>query len=455
MSSLKVGFAKVEVNPQFGTPIAGYYQKRLMDGVLDPLYVIAVAFQNEENRAVLLSIDNVGITKPEMDVLRSAVAERIGTAVDAVYAECTHSHTAPEVRLGSVLSGTYTPEEVKKTDNYFDWLVAKAGDAAMLAFQDLSPAKMSYTRGIADKVSFIRRFRMPDGSVLTNPREQYPQTVGPAGEADETVQLLIIKRENAPEIGVVNFQVHPDVIGGCAVSSDYPHFVRQTYEKLIDNSRCIYLNGTCGDTNHADWSIWNTDKCFRGYDRARYMGRKIAMAAVANYELAEPISGDKIAFGHKAITVKMNKGTEAELPLAKELSDYYDIHGLEYSTAYVQKTMGIKDMVPAKTLLRRYLRIHSLKDAPDQRELYVSALIVGDVAFAGIPGEPFTEVGRIIKNGSKYALTMPSCLANGCEGYYPTQAAFDEGGYEAETAKYVAGTAEQLAAASVELINSL
>ena len=50
---------------------------------------------------------------------------------------------------------------------------------------------------------------------------------------------------------------------------------------------------------------------------------------------------------------------------------------------------------------------------------------------------------------------MPSNLANGCEGYYPTQAAFDEGGYEAETAKYVAGTAEKLAAAAVELINSL
>ena len=105
MSSLKVGFAKVEVNPLFGTPIAGYYQKRLMDGVLDSLYVIAVAFENAETRAVLLSIDNVGITKTEMDVLRGAVAERIGTAVDAVYAECTHSHTAPEVRASGILLG--------------------------------------------------------------------------------------------------------------------------------------------------------------------------------------------------------------------------------------------------------------------------------------------------------------------------------------------------------------
>lgn len=455
MSSLKVGFAKVEVNPQFGTPIAGYYQKRLMDGVLDPLYVIAVAFENAQTRAVLLSIDNVGITKPEMDILRGAVAERIDTAVDAVYAECTHSHTAPEVRLGSILSGAYTDDEVKITNTYFAWLVAKACDAASLAFQDLAPAKMSVTRGTADKVSFIRRFRMPDGSVVTNPRELYPETIGPAGEADETVQLLIIKRENAPEIGIVNFQVHPDVIGGCKISADYPQFVRQTYEKLIDNSHCVYLNGTCGDSNHADWSIWNTDKCFRGYDRARYMGRKIAMAAVANYELAEPLNGDKIAFGHKAVTVKMNKGAEADLPLAKELTKYYNAHGLEEATAYVQEKMGIKDMVPAKTILRRYLRIDSLKDAPEERELYVTALIVGDVAFAGIPGEPFTEVGRIIKNGSKFPLTMPSCLANGCEGYYPTQAAFDEGGYEAETAKYVAGTAEKLAAASVELINSL
>ena len=455
MSSLKVGFAKVEVNPQFGTPIAGYYQKRLVDGVLDSLYVIAVAFENAENRAVLLSIDNVGITKQEMDMLRGAVAKRIGTAIEAVYAECTHSHTAPEVREASVLNGNYTAEENKKIDDYFAWLIEKSCDAASLAFQDLAPAKMSYTRGIADKISFIRRFRMPDGSVVTNPRELYPLTVGPAGEADETVQLLIIKRENAPEIGIINFQVHPDVIGGCAISSDYPHFVRETYEKIIDNSRCVYLNGACGDSNHADWSIWNTDKCFRGYERARYMGRKIAMAAIANYELAEPVTGDRIAFGQKAVTVKMNKGTEEELPLAKALTEYYNVHGLEDSTTYVQETMGIKDMVPAKTLLRRYLRIHSLRNEPDQRDLYVSALIVGDVAFAGIPGEPFTEVGRIIKNGSKYALTMPSNLANGCEGYYPTQAAFDEGGYEAETAKYVAGTAEKLAAAAVELINSL
>lgn len=455
MSSLKVGFAKVEVNPQFGTPIAGYYQKRLMDGVLDPLYVIAVAFENQENRAVLLSIDNVGIVKTEMDKLRAAVAERIGTVMDAVYAECTHSHTAPEVRIGSVLGGAYTEDEVKKCSDYFAWLIAKACDAASLAFQDLAPAKLSYTRGIADKVSFIRRFRMPDGSVLTNPRELYTETVGPAGEADETVQLLIVKRENAPEIGIVNFQVHPDVIGGCKISADYPQFVRQSYEKLIDNSRCVYLNGTCGDTNHADWSIWNTDKCFRGYDRARYMGRKIAMAAVANYELAEPLNCDKIAFGNKAVMVKINKGTEEDLPLAAELTAYYNAHGLEEATAYVQEKMGIANMVPAKTLLRRYLRIDSLKDAPDERELFVTALAIGDMVFAGIPGEPFTEVGRSIKNQSKFELTMPSCLANGCEGYYPTQAAFDEGGYEAETAKYVAGTAEKLIEASVALINSL
>ena len=96
-----------------------------------------------------------------------------------------------------------------------------------------------------------------------------------------------------------------------------------------------------------------------------------------------------------------------------------------------------------------------MADAPETKELYVTALSVGDVVFAGIPGEPFTEVGLKIKAQSKHALTMPVCLANGCEGYYPTQDAFDEGGYEAETAKYVAGTAEKLIDASVELINSL
>ena len=71
------------------------------------------------------------------------------------------------------------------------------------------------------------------------------------------------------------------------------------------------------------------------------------------------------------------------------------------------------------------------------------------------PGEPFTEVGRRIKRGSKFSLTIPACCANGYEGYFPTSAAFEEGGYEALSAKYAKGSAEKLIETSLEIIETL
>jgi hypothetical protein len=40
---LKAGFARLDVTPPLGVPLAGYYEKRIADGVLDPIQVNAVA----------------------------------------------------------------------------------------------------------------------------------------------------------------------------------------------------------------------------------------------------------------------------------------------------------------------------------------------------------------------------------------------------------------------------
>ena len=92
---------------------------------------------------------------------------------------------------------------------------------------------------------------------------------------------------------------------------------------------------------------------------------------------------------------------------------------------------------------------------PEYKELIVSAVSIGDVVFAGFPGEPFTEMGRQVKNNSPFTLTIPSCCTNGHDGYYPTADAFAENGYEANASRYVAGTAEELLEASIEIMNSI
>ena len=65
------------------------------------------------------------------------------------------------------------------------------------------------------------------------------------------------------------------------------------------------------------------------------------------------------------------------------------------------------------------------------------------------------DFGLCVSYTYSLALTITACCANGYEGYYPVSSAYDEGGYEALTAQYIKGTAEQIIDSSLRIINSL
>ena len=58
MNGLQVGFARVNINPELSTPIAGYYISRYAKGFLDDLEANAVAFALGDSRVVMISIDS-------------------------------------------------------------------------------------------------------------------------------------------------------------------------------------------------------------------------------------------------------------------------------------------------------------------------------------------------------------------------------------------------------------
>ena len=440
MCKLKAGFARVDITPPLGTTLSGYFQIRYADGVLDPLYATAVTFDDGNKKAIIFSLDIIGFNQKLMNRVRSSISDRTGVEKEAVFVACTHTHLGP---------CTANSKDVWENPEYIDFLVQRLGDAAILSINDLAPAKLSYTHGRVEDVAFIRRYRMKDGSVRTNPGYRNPDILEPIGTPDEESSLLIIKRDNKPEIGIVNFQVHPDVIGGCKISADYPKFVRDTYEKFIDNSLCMYINGAQGDTNHIDVRRASTDMA-RGYERAKYMGKKIALSVIANYELAKELNGSTISYGQNNFFAIHNKGTKEEEKIAAFFNDIYQKEG---KAACEEKAREMGVIQPFFT--PKVTRIAALIGKPEEKELYLTAVAVGDVVFAGFPGEPFTEIGRSVKAGSKFELTITACCANGYEGYYPMKSAYDEGGYEATTAMYKAGTAEKMIEESLKLVNSL
>ena len=437
---LKTGFARVDITPTFGTKVAGYFEVRPMDGVLDPLYASAIAFDDGEKKAVLFALDHLGIRLSFATEVRKAIADATGLPYEAISLTCSHTHLGPESSRNS--DGSLENEE------YNLWFQKRLCDAAVMALEDVVPTEMLVCRGRVEDVAFVRRFRMKDGSVQTNPGLRNPNIDHVLGNTDEESQLLILKRENKPEIGIVTFQVHPDVIGGCKVSADYIKFVRDTYETLIPNSYCVYLNGAQGDTNHIDVSLDAETDLVYGYERAKYMGKKIACSVISNYELAKPVRDGKVNFKEVPLMARYNKGTPDQLEDAIRRSKIYQEQGLDAATPEYEGMRKIEVDSEAERIVR-------VKDFPDEVSLPLVAISAGGAVFSTVPGEPFTDVGVQIKAGSKFDFTITTCCSNGDEAYFPTQSAFDEGGYEVVSTDFAEGTAEQIVRETLALINSL
>ena len=338
---------------------------------------------------------------------------------------------------------------------YRDFLKTRILDASKFAIADLKPAKMGYGVSKAENVAFVRRFRMKDGTAKTNPGVNNPDIVAPIGDVDERVNVLRFDRENAESIVLVNFGNHPDVVGGCKISADWPGFTRRFVEKAIDNTKCVLFNGAQGDVNHVNVhpkagdfnDMFNDfDGCSRGYGHARHIGRVVAGAVMQIYDKVNYVDVDKLDYVQKVIEIPSNMPTKEQLPLAHK---YNDLH-----------KAGRDDEIPYKammltTVVAEAARMVRLEHGPEKFDLVFGALAIGNVALFGIPGEPFTGIGRGLKEAKGWDMVMPCCATNGYAGYFPMKDSYDEGGYEARTSSFKAGAAEKIIEEGKKILDSL
>lgn len=445
-NNLKVGFARADITPPMGIDIAGYYKVRKADGVLDNLEVNALAISDGKKTVLLIAIDHLGIVKEILDGYKEAIAERTGISVDAIFIHSTHTHTGPTLKVDT--------DDVL-INEYRVFLGRKCVDVAGFAVEDLKPAKMGYGVGQAPNIAFVRRFRMKDGSIQTNPGVNNPDIVEPIGDVDERVNVLRFDRENAESVVLVNFGDHHDTVGGCKISGDWPAFTRRTVEKAIDNVKCIFFNGAQGDVNHVN--VHPTDGDFndmfndfdgvsRGYGHARHMGRVVAGAVLQVYDKVNYKPVDKVNFSQKIYDIPSNRPEPDEIELAHK---YNDLHNAGKDDEIPYKAMLLTTVVAAAA---RKVR---LENGPDSFPMLFSAVTVGNVALFGIPGEPFTGIGRGLKEAEGWDLVLPCCNVNAKEGYFPMKDAYDEGGYEAGCSNFKSGVAEKIIEIGKEMLGEL
>ena len=306
---------------------------------------------------------------------------------------------------------------------------------------------VSIARGEVEGITFIRRYRMKDGSTVTNPTlDVLDQVSGPIGEADKTVQLIKIQREDAPDIAIVHYANHPDVVGGRGICPDWPGFMRDTIEAALVKEangkgvRVIFFNGAQGDINQ-----WNSMKGEypKGVEHSRHMGRVLAGVVLSIYTYTEPVSCELVCFKQNMARVATAKGTEEDVAKAKLVNEKFVARKEKSNSEY-----SWNDVVMA----RKYIR---LEESAPLVDLNVLCISLGDIVFVGIPGEPFTEIGRQIKENSPFSMTLVCCNANGSEGYFLTYEALNENGYEYSSSLFLPGVASEMIQTSLHTLQEL
>lgn len=455
-NTLRAGFARVDITPRLGIKMAGYYEERIADGVLDQLQANAVALSDGKNTVIIVSIDHCGLKQFYIKKYKKYSSETLGIPKDAIFIHTTHIHTGPEM-LSYEFNGDIMQlsEKDRFSEEYSDFLCYRIADVVKMAIDDMKPAKMGYGTSVAPNIAFIRRYKMKDGTTVTNPGINNPDVVQPIGEVDERVNVIRFKRESADDIVLVNFGNHPDTVGGNKFSADWPGFLRNTLEKAIDGVKCVFLNGAQGDVNHVkvnpiegDFNdmFLDFDNVMRGYGHARYMGRVVAGAVMQVFDKVKFVDVVTVKYAEKIINVPANLPLPEEIPLAHKYYDLY-VSGRENEIPF--------NAMALTTAVANAERIVSLENGPESFEMTLSALRVGDVGFIGIPGEPFTEIGKALKRTEGFGLILPCCKTNGSEGYFPTTDAYLEGGYEACASNFKAGVAELLIREGKDLLNTL
>ena len=444
---MKTGFSKICINPPYGAPIIGYYNERLTKGMLDDIFVRAVAFDDGEKKAVIIALDLCLIAQKYYDAMKDAICKETGLDREAIFINCSHTHTGP-------LVGKDFASELHSSETYDAFLIASTRDAAIYALNDLRETTISTAKGEAKNISFVRRYRMKDGSVATNPGVNNPDIDHALGAPNETVKLVKLTREGSDDIYIVNFGTHPDSVGGDYISADYMGFACDIVERAVPGTKCIFLQGFQGDVNHVNVhptkgesviSKIDFDSVPRSHAHAEHMGRIIAGAVLSICSITEEIKADKISYAMSRVDLPSHQENDR----LEEARRIWTLHEQGRDSELPFKEMALTTAVAeAKRIIRH-------ENGPESYPFWLSAIKIGDLCFAGIGGEPFTEIGLRISDASPFAETVLCCLTNTAGGYIPVRTAYEEGGYEARSSALAPGGDDIIVDGMIKLLNNL
>lgn len=397
---LEAGVAVRDITPELPIRLAGYAgRKRAADKLDQPLQAQALALRNPTGeRFVLVSLDNLGVSRSFMEPVLEQLARRHNLARGAVAVVASHTHSAP------VLQGTLTdmvqaaPEDLERIAAYSRLLRERLVEVVDAALADCRPAQLEYGVG---RAGFAMNRRVFAG-------ERVVFGDNPDGPVDHDVPVLRVTDTNGAVRAILfGYACHGTSVRSgddwYTVSGDYMAYARQHLEAHQPGAVAMFLTGMGADA----------DPSPRGnLLHAKRHGLELAGAVmgVLDRPMRRVRGGFKLAYD------------EVDLPL----------------TPPPERDRLLQDARSADVHVKRraeaYLRLADAgRPLPTAVSLPLGVLRLGDdLTFVLMGGEVVVDYARRLKRQFAGERPWPVGYAYEVPCYIPSARLLREGGYETE-----------------------
>ncbi len=420
----KVGLAKAVITPEKFMWMAGYASRdRPADGKLTDLWAKAMVLQDASGeRAVLVTLDLIGVSRELSGAVAATLKERYGLERRQLAMCASHTHSGPVVfRNLSPLHDLIVDDDQRKLiEAYAPVLQNKILQTIDAALADIKPAQLSWGSGTATFGTNRRN----------NPAAQVPQLRAEGklrGPSDHDVPVLAV-RDSAGKLKAVVFgyACHATTLDLFQWCGDYPGYAQIELEQSQPGCQAMFWAGCGADQNPLPR---------RTVELVMEYGRQLAAAV-----------NDVLAKEMKPVAVKLATDfREVDLPFATLPT-----------REQIEQDAQLKEPKDRYTAARAKLLLTQMADGKPLSPTYpyaVQAWRLGDdIQFITLGGEVVVDFALRLKKELRGPRTWVAGYSNDVMAYIASRRVLTEGGYEGGGAMVYYGLPAAWAPESEDLI---
>ena len=426
------------------------------DSIRDHLFARAIVVDDGSTCAVLVGLDLGGASNQMVEDARRRAAAATRCPAQNFVISATHTHSSNTLGLGG--RGAPTNKTVA------DAIVEAAGTAK----SRLAPARVGYG---------VTKIDLNVNRDLFNSKFEWRQEPNPNGPSDKTLAVVEFVGEDNVPIGVyMNYAMHPiNFYLSGVISADFPGEASRYVEDLFeDRTVAIFSQGASGDQNPRDF---RSPTAFMGSRAALMQGNEpLTQTVLPSFRPAD--QGSPKGFNPQQASSERKPIPEGRMEAYKQViartGEYVHMLGLLIGSTSVRVMRESIQPVqsahiwagdetfacPGRVRLdadnpARENVFPGYKEGPDLN-IKVGLLRIGDINFATVNGEIYSQIGMRLKANVPASKTIVVTWANGManSGYIYSDEAYSHLTFQVIGSRLKPGCAEgKIVSTAIELMH--